>query len=80
LIPESRLGAGEWNLPDTGSGVQAGRLHCVLLHSAGRDAADILPDRPPFGPAAPELGWWPADGSGHPRMGQWVAGAGTGLG
>lgn len=80
LIPESRLGASEWNLPDTGSGLQAGRLHCVLLHSAGRNAADILPDRPPPGPTAPEPWWRTADGRRHSRMGQWVAGTDSSFG
>lgn len=79
-FPGSRLGAGERHMPDSGSSVQARRLYCLLLHTAWRDAAHLLPDRSPASQTATESRRWTAHVSSDARLGEWLAGTGARIG
>lgn len=79
-FPGSRLGAGERHLPDSGSSVQARRLYCLLLHTAWRDAAHLLPDRSPASQTATESRRWTAHVGSDARLGKWLAGTGARIG
>lgn len=66
----SCVGVGRRNMSDPRPGLQTRRFYRVLLHSAGRNVADVHADRAAAGEATPEPGGRQAD---ERRVVEWVA-------
>lgn len=66
----SCVSAGRRHMSDTWPGLQTRRFYRVLLHSAGRNVADVHADRAAAGEATPEPGGRQAD---KRRVVEWVA-------